>query len=359
MDITIDEKLGYIIDIFDSLYIYENRNLLEKTMKDVDISLNIPKELNQCINFIEKNKSLDKDKLSFFFHEFNGIEEGFDLANVFCSIKDLDNKDFEEAIEIIKARSSEEIIRRAAKLLHMNETNEYIDNEQEEILKGKDSIYKFVNNLEFKEEEKWRLYVFLREPEKYREEFVDFLRDYKPEFDKIYEKIAKEREKFILGIKDSVKKSGEEFLTKYSYFINFKGVERVIIFPMMYNCYSINFGFYDENTVYLGLGYRFDKDIIPIKNNKDNEEFILSIMKNLSDSSRYKILKILSKEEGYGMDLARKLNLTTATISHHMSNLHLSNMVTIEKQENKVFYKLNKAVIKAALQQISKDLGLD
>ena len=358
MDIIIDEKLGYIRDIFDSLYIYENRELLQKTMAYLNISLNFPKELNQYIGFMEKNKSIDRDKLTFFSHEYRDIEEGFNLGNSFCNNKDLHNRDFEEAIEAIRARSSEEIIRRVVRLLNTDEAKEQV-NLGEEILKSKDGIYKFVSNLEFKEEEKWRLYMFLREPEKYREEFVNFLKEYKPEFDKIYEKLTKEREKFTLDIKDSVNKNGEEFLAKYSYFISFKGVERVIIVPMMYNCYSISFGFYDDDTVYLGIGYRFDKDIIPLKYNENNEEGILSIIKNLSDGSRYRILKILSREEGYGMDLARKLNLTTATISHHMSNLHLSNMVTIEKQENKVFYKLNKAVIKTALQQVSKDLGLD
>ena len=47
-------------------------------------------------------------------------------------------------------------------------------------------------------------------------------------------------------------------------------------------------------------------------------------LKMLSDPTKLAILAILKKEPTYQSDLAKRLSLTTATISHHMNQLYLN-----------------------------------
>lgn len=70
-----------------------------------------------------------------------------------------------------------------------------------------------------------------------------------------------------------------------------------------------------------------------------------SCLKHLADKSRFAILQELHQGPRYGGELAKKLNLTTATVSHHMGLLFEANLITIERRENKVYYHLNHVVI--------------
>lgn len=70
---------------------------------------------------------------------------------------------------------------------------------------------------------------------------------------------------------------------------------------------------------------------------------LLPILKMLSDKSKYDILCILRQSPCYGAQLAQKLGLSPATISHHMSALLSLQLVQFDAQENKMYYRLNPA----------------
>ena len=46
----------------------------------------------------------------------------------------------------------------------------------------------------------------------------------------------------------------------------------------------------------------------------------------------------VKKEPTYQSDLAKRLSLTTATISHHMNQLYLNGFVCHEVRNNKLYY---------------------
>mgnify|MGYP006305328347 CR=1 FL=1 len=51
----------------------------------------------------------------------------------------------------------------------------------------------------------------------------------------------------------------------------------------------------------------------------------------------------------YGNELAENLNLSNATISHHVSKLLMNNIIQARKEDNKLYFKLNKKKFEAAV----------
>ena len=63
------------------------------------------------------------------------------------------------------------------------------------------------------------------------------------------------------------------------------------------------------------------------------------------DKSKFEILSYTSEKNAYGAELAEMLGLTTATVSHHTSELHIAGLLNIEKQGNKIYYSKNQQTI--------------
>lgn len=80
------------------------------------------------------------------------------------------------------------------------------------------------------------------------------------------------------------------------------------------------------------------------------------VMKLLSDKSKFDILKSIQVERAYGAELAKKFDLTTATISHHMTALMSAGLVRVEKEDGKVYYRSRTDDLKKILEHCLKTL---
>ena len=89
------------------------------------------------------------------------------------------------------------------------------------------------------------------------------------------------------------------------------------------------------------------------KDEKNMDEYAPEVLKLLADKSKFEILKYIREHSAYGSELAKHANLTTATISHHMNVLYEKGLVELEKENNRVFYRTNKKVIRDVLDYCS------
>ncbi|MDF2840153.1 MAG: regulatory protein ArsR [Clostridia bacterium] len=85
-----------------------------------------------------------------------------------------------------------------------------------------------------------------------------------------------------------------------------------------------------------------------LKEKASNEigDRISIIFKIISDRTRLEILKAIIEESTYGKILAERLNLTTATISHHIEVLKSVNLITERRKKNIKYFEANEAEIK-------------
>lgn len=83
----------------------------------------------------------------------------------------------------------------------------------------------------------------------------------------------------------------------------------------------------------------------------DNRKRLVFLLKVLADESKLEILTLLREQRRYGRELAKELNLTTATISHHMDMLVGCGLVTLNKEMNRIYYEIDKNAVQKLLEQ--------
>lgn len=86
------------------------------------------------------------------------------------------------------------------------------------------------------------------------------------------------------------------------------------------------------------------------------KEDLLQGLKILSDNSKFEILKELRKHTMYGQEIADKLKLSKATVSHHMNALSSANFITIREEKKKIYYTMNEDYIRNMLSRIEEEL---
>lgn len=79
------------------------------------------------------------------------------------------------------------------------------------------------------------------------------------------------------------------------------------------------------------------------------EAYLMQVLKLLADKSKFEILSYIRDKAAYGSQLAKHMNLTTATISHHMSALLNAGLVKMERIDTKVYYSSNKKALEEVL----------
>lgn len=107
---------------------------------------------------------------------------------------------------------------------------------------------------------------------------------------------------------------------------------------------------------YIGL---FTDDVYKMQQkSKRSQKNILPMLKAISDNSKFDILLSLIKSPKYNLELAEELNLSAATISHHMNVLLTCRLVSVEKKDGRVYYTLSKNTIENLLLDLhNKFLG--
>lgn len=74
----------------------------------------------------------------------------------------------------------------------------------------------------------------------------------------------------------------------------------------------------------------------------------------LADANRRKILDLLKKSELPAGDINKKLDITGATLSHHLDVLKRAGLISGRKEGQQVIYSLNLSVFEEAAEQLVK-----
>lgn len=139
--------------------------------------------------------------------------------------------------------------------------------------------------------------------------------------------------------------------------LNLDEKQQLYVQPSWMSCNSIRLfaQTYTSEEMQMQIGVIFYNDYT-LDETVFTKEELCTRLKLLSDASKYEILKLVKKEKMYGSQLAEQLQLTTATISHHISSLSSKGFLMIEKDANRVYYRLNKKQVGSILDQLHTDL---
>jgi DNA-binding transcriptional ArsR family regulator len=85
-------------------------------------------------------------------------------------------------------------------------------------------------------------------------------------------------------------------------------------------------------------------------------QFITETTQMLSDPTRLKAIYLLQQESMYLKQLADALDISSATMSHHIQNLINSELVSMDVQgkNRRIYYKLNQQTFEKLADEIKK-----
>lgn len=90
------------------------------------------------------------------------------------------------------------------------------------------------------------------------------------------------------------------------------------------------------------------------KKSKSNPKPTIDFLKIIAEPNRLKILCILQKQEMCVCDIWQYLDLPQNLVSHHLKVLKDFGLIDSRKEGTKVFYQLNKKVVKKYLKALNK-----
>ena len=133
------------------------------------------------------------------------------------------------------------------------------------------------------------------------------------------------------------------------------GYEEIIVCHSILNPSNISFSL-DNDNIYknvIKIGVLFnDKFTIETRVNSNHLE-VYQNLKLLGDKSKFDILVSIKDTSAYGQELSEKFNLSTSTISHHMTALINARFVKVEKKNNRIYYSMNKDILENFLNEVN------
>lgn len=203
---------------------------------------------------------------------------------------------------------------------------------------------------------KWEIFCILNDKENYINDFIKFMKEYV----NIYKPIETERNKELLcfnnHVIDNIHRNGVDYLkTITRNCLDFEKFKNIYVTSSALVGIIVKVLKNDSCYVILGSGI---EDVLENMNGRDKTEGNLAVFKQISDNTRFSIVKLLLKRDYYGLELSEALGITTSTVSYHMGFLVYSGIVRAEKKDHKAYYSLNKDRLIESIKFLNKELEL-
>ena len=190
----------------------------------------------------------------------------------------------------------------------------------------------------------------IKSPEELKERLYIALNSfYRKFFKENVEKTADLLEEKIAEHKDMYKQDNDLFFNNMLGYVKDSEIENYdeINLLLLWHVEIFNFSFSVENKLYLMYGFALEQRINENIVEKKSREFF----KVMADKKRYEILKLLADRDWYAKELAEHFEITTSTISYHLTRLHDLGIISFkEGEKNRVYYNLKKDKLKEIFQ---------
>lgn len=213
--------------------------------------------------------------------------------------------------------------------------------------------------------DKWKLLAILEDPESIRDRYVHFMEQVIPIFSKYYTEVefavagyARQFQKELeAGIRQELDDLMRQFLIPES-IEALKNSESVNFFPLGVLDYSFNLIPRGSSTdLFLGINVLDYHYKLSSFEERIKEERI-TVFKNLSDKTRYDVLKLIARGDSSTKVLAEKLGVTSAAISYHLKQLTNDRLIQFDANRRKNGYRINQERMKHAIAGLLEDLEI-
>ncbi len=225
--------------------------------------------------------------------------------------------------------------------------------------------FQIVSNSTLDNSDRWKLLALLDNPEAERDHYVAFMKRLIPLYRKFYKEVEFAVNSFAANLESQLALNlFEPFIELMNQYLIQESVEG------LQKSHEINFWFLgiqdhhfyiipdvETSTIILGISVLeyFSRLTHYEQRSKDDR---ITVFKNLSDKTRYEVLKLIAEGESSTKILAEKLGVTSAAISYHLEQLSNDRLIRFDAGRPKQRYRINEARMEEALAGLREDLNL-
>ncbi|WP_433750863.1 ArsR/SmtB family transcription factor [Falsibacillus pallidus] len=329
-----------VFEFLASLYIVHNHEKIKPKQNDYEAN----HALKSSMERIDRSmNSAQKNELDVFFH----YETYIGLSLIRFSYESNTHQDIDQFLACLEQTPAYELF---SFLLQTGYTSKEIKsvNDHGEVLD-------FINEAAIPESEKWKLTFLYVNRDQTKERLLTLLKNYyNTSFKKELAAALEHHEESFHIIKEAgVLSSRAKALEMFPYLpkdtVLDEKTEIIFAPSFFYDHASMVSG--EEGSILCLYGINQPENG---QDENSSEEKLINALKVIGDDKRLKLMKLLSKSPFYGYELAKKLNLSNSTVSHHLSLLTSYDIVSSKRMENKVYFELNKERVEELFKAASK-----
>lgn len=366
INITVLRQPNIWFECIELLYRYTNQNDHQNLKENLNHKYNLDQEILEgpfagiieLGEYIYSNLQTPIDRLNFFFGE-QGQQQ---WCNAHILIMDLIHQDaIDSTLQLSQkfANLSQEELRT---LFAENLLNTLADRSVSSLptpISSESDLIQIIDTLDLESQKKWQLLLLYQNYNTHVDELLTIMDQATSLFQQKLPLIEPLLDKFYDTYSLKLQHDPINYLYEH-YRIRLSDSKDIVFAPYLFGCNSVSYiGSHELPTaekVYIGVLF---ETIGTIVDQIISDEKICKNLKILSDNSKYEILKSIRNKPAYGQELAEQLNLSTATISHHMGALITSGFVQIEKQTNRIYYQMDKERVLRFIEQLKTSLMND
>lgn len=350
MKIVFDKSAGELLDLFWSLYYMTNYEYVQAEVKKLGVELNTDVEQD----FLELVKAANIGHL--------GVEAFFDretrISEALVHMDEVFDTTLEELLQGISKLPKEEVLKRLVMELLADSIESEKDREKEALtIVSQNGVFNLIKGLDASPAAKWHLFSFIDDMERNIGQFISIVEQYAPIYYSSIKKHEKTIDDFNNMMEKRIERDPETFLkelTRGNY--RAENYETVLISTTYYYAYNLFFKTKDR-LGHLVVGIDFEKAIKGLEGQNELENTLI-VFKNLSDKTRFEIIRLLLSKDYFGQELAEELKITSATVSYHMNFLMTAKLVHVERKEHKAYYTLNKEALRGCIGFLNREFKL-
>ena len=251
------------------------------------------------------------------------------LRMFFINVKTLLRyRSFDEYVEFLQSMD-EVLIKKQlmTSIVKQDEEELVVEDKVEELVGNQFAFLDFLKYLPIDDTLRWNYFTIMSQPKKFVEDFISLHQTIKPIFDKVYAEylpiLEKSYTEFEATIREHPTILAEAFTgTKESEEIDWTSDDISVIPTLLLS----DFFFQDSEILLLGAK---SLEVIQhfIQTRLDKQQERINVFKNLGDKTRYQIFCEIAKGTKSVKKIAEQLGITSATVSYHINELVLSNLV--------------------------------
>lgn len=361
MKVNVSKEINYILEAYMFLFYYSMDKEYKQDFKynasrkfnvpDIEIDNIIEKE-EELFDIVSNNLELDDKAVAWYFQK--GEERNASLAEVLLSYMIYDDANLQEFMEL---DDSDKFYHYLKIILSING----IDLQVEGNMSQNDYI-SLIDSLEIPVDFKYKYILMYQNHQRYFQEVLDMIELVAEQLKKEEHNFHEIIEEYETIVNSKIEKADGNFFDFMDVQFQYDGdillrpaimannVVLISSFMRIHNAYPKKK--FEQAIVYFGVNViAFSK---LFKKHELNEDKLTSILKILGDKSKYDILMSLKGKQMYAAEIAKMMNVTNATVSHHMRNLFQLALVRMITDNNRVYYTLNENTIKKVVDLLDK-----